>query len=179
MVIFLVGIHALQGFCSWVAKQQSCNHKGLKMQRHVTCPCQPGVPTQLNSWAKEEGYERFTFCQHCKKTRTYHWAPFLTKRMGCSLKTIEGWVRKTQINGRATGSYKMMPYLGLRVQACKQNLYSEKKNIYLHIPPYKMCVLQRAGWCTQPYHSVWSFFCLHPFILYVFCKTPRFIATVQ
>ena len=60
------------------------------MQRHATCPRQPGVSTQLNSWAKEEGYERFTFCQRCKKTgRTYHWAPFLTKRMGCSLKTIE------------------------------------------------------------------------------------------
>ena len=37
-------------------------------------------------------------------------------------------MRKTQINGRATGSYKMMPFLGpgLRFQACKQNSYSEK-----------------------------------------------------
>ena len=87
---------------------------------------------------KKKGYERFTFCQHCKKTdRTYHGAHFLTKRMGCSLKALE----KNAGNGRATSSYKMMPFLGFRVQACKQKSYSEKDRNQTsgqHIPPYKM-----------------------------------------
>ena len=73
---------------------------------------------------KKKGYERFTFCQHCKKTGHAHVIEPISSQ--------KGWVapqrhlRKTQGNGRATGSYKMTPFLGFRVEACKQNSYSEK-----------------------------------------------------
>ena len=77
---------------------------------------------QHNSWAKRREYERFTFCQHCKKTgRKSQWEPISLKRMSCSLRTIEGWVIKTQGNGRATGSCGKMPFCGIRAQACKQD----------------------------------------------------------
>ena len=103
---------------------------------------------------KKKGHEHFTFCQHCTKTgRIYHWANFLTKRMGCSLKTLE----KNAGKWRATGSYKVMPFLGFRVQACKQSSYSEKEksNIRAKYTSLKnVGVLQRAGWCTKPYHFV-------------------------
>ena len=40
-------------------------------------------------------YERFSLRQDCKRTGSkYQWAHFFTKRMGCSLKATEGWVRK-------------------------------------------------------------------------------------
>ena len=79
-----------------------------------------------------------------KKTRrTYHWAHFLTKKMGCSLMTIV----KTKGNGRETGSYKMAPFLGHKVQAWKQNSHSGKntnRTSGLSIPPYKM-----EGWWKE------------------------------
>ena len=49
----------------------------------------------------------------------------------------KGWVA----NGRATGSYKMMPFLGIRVQTCKHDSYSEKDRNQTsgqNIPPYKI-----------------------------------------
>ena len=33
------------------------------------------------------------------------------------------------------------------------------------------------SWLMHKTLPFWSFFCLHPFILWAFCKTPRFIAT--
>ena len=81
------------------------------MERHATCPSQPGFPRLFVNMAK-----------NCKKTGSrYQWAHFLTKRtVARSLKTIEGWERKMQGKGRLTGSYKMMPFKGIRSQACKQ-----------------------------------------------------------
>ena len=88
---------------------------------------------------KKQGYERFTYFQHCKKTgQTYHWAHFLSKRMGCPLTAIEKnagkWQRKRFLqNGAFFGGHK--------VQACKQNSHSEKdknRTSGLSIPPYKM-----------------------------------------
>ena len=63
----------------------------------------------------------------------------------------KGWVapqwqlRKTKGNGREPDSYKMVPFLGHKVQACKQNSYSGKNKTRtsgLSIPPYKM----GGGW---------------------------------
>ena len=114
----------------------------------------------------------------CKKTgRTYHWAHFLTKRMGCSLKTIEKNAGKWQSNRFFT----KWCFFGDQGRSCKQDSYSEKdrnqtsgQNIR---SPYKMWVLQRASCCTKPSHFVWRNVYLHPFILQAFCKSPRFIVT--
>ena len=90
-------------------------------------------------------------------------------------------MRKTQINGRATGSYKMMPFLGLRAQACKKDSYSEKNRNQTsgqNIPPYKM-----RGCCKEMVDAHSPTFCMENclpepihFVVF-FCKTPRFIAT--
>ena len=130
------------------------------MERHATCPSQPGFPRLFVKMVK-----------NCKKTGSkYQWAHFLTKRMVArSLKTIEGWERKMQGKGRLTGSYKMMPFKGIRSQACKQDSYSERirqKEIKNRGEIYSLQntgVLQRASWCTKPYHFVWRKFHLHPF----------------
>ena len=52
-----------------------------------------------NLGQKKKGYERFTFCQRCKKTgHKFRWAQFLTKRIGSSVKTTQKNAKKWQSN---------------------------------------------------------------------------------
>ena len=107
------------------------------------CNAMPLVRVSLafqhnSTLGQKKGYERFTFCQHCKKKtrRTYHCTHFRTKRMG-SLKTIEKNAGKWQSNRFLQND----AFLGFRVQAFKQNSYSEKDRNQTsgqNIPPYKM-----------------------------------------
>ena len=117
-------------FClhAWTLVQACCGVVSTKISKLTAMPLVPvSLAFQHNSppRQKKQGYERFTFLQHCKKTgRTNHWTHFFTNRMGCSLMTIE----KMKGNGRETGFYKMVPFLGNKVQACKPKTYSGKKN---------------------------------------------------
>ena len=116
-------------FClhAWTLVQACCRVATTKISKFTAMPLVPvSLAFQHNSppRQKKQGYERFTFLQHCKKTgRTNHWTHFFTNRMGCSLMTIE----KMKGNGRETGFYKMVPFLGNKVQACKPKTYSGKK----------------------------------------------------
>ena len=90
---------------------------------------------------KKQWYERFTFLQHCKKRPNISLSPFPYKKDGLLLN--DTWEKRWHMveKCRETGSYKMVPFLGHKVQACKQNSYSRKRQDRtsgLSIPPYKM-----------------------------------------
>ena len=71
------------------------------MQRHATCPCQPGFSTQLLGKRRRDrrgmnDYERFTFCQHCKKDRLQiALSPFPYKKDGLLLK--DNWENRREM----------------------------------------------------------------------------------
>ena len=72
-------------------------------------------------------------------------------------------------------------FWGIRVQACKQDSYSEKYSNQTpgqNIPPYKMsgCCKELVDAQSPTVLYGYCFTCTHSFLL-VFCKTPRFIAT--
>ena len=115
-------------------------------------PSQLGFPTQLGQ--KKGGMNASLFVNIVKRQAA---------NINDPISLQKGWVA----HGRATGSYKMMPLLGIRVQACKQDSYSEKDRNQTsgqNIPPYKM-----RGCCKELVDAqspfVWRNVYLHPFIL--------------
>ena len=134
-------------------------------------PCSPWH-LFLSAWlsntthllGKRNGYERFTFFEHCKKTgRTYHWAIFLTKRMGCSLITIEknaGEIAEKEVLTKWCLCWAARPKHASKI-------YTQKKI-------QNVGVMKRAGWRIQPYHFVRSFFALEPSHSVGFSQGPTF-----
>ena len=106
------------------------------------------------AWAKEGGYERFTFCQHCKKTgRKYQWSHFLTKRMGCTWQSSRFLQNDAFVGDQGPSMQARLIFRKDRNQTSGQN-----------IPPYKM-----RGCCKELVDAqspfVWRNVYLHPFIL--------------
>ena len=112
---------------AWTLVQACCKGATTKISKLTAMPLVPvSLAFQHNSPPRQnkQGYERFTFLQHCNNQAKHIGEPIsLQKRMGCPFMTIE----KKQGHGGETGSYKMVPLLGHKVQACKQNSYSRKR----------------------------------------------------
>ena len=140
------------------------------MQRHATCPSRPDFPTQILC-KRRRGMNASLFVNIVKKTgRTYHWAQFLSKRMGGSLKTIEGWVKKPQGSGRA---------------APKQNRTILHGEIFTCPPPFEIHP-DRSGPTSYSYNpralaknlqNEWVQVKKYPYKMVLFCSPTNFYST--
>ena len=125
------------------------------------------------------GYERFTLCQHGKQDRPQiSLSPFPCKKDGLLLN--DNWEKRREMAEQQVLT-KWCLFWGIRVQACKQDSYSEKYSNQTpgqNIPPYKMsgCCKELVDAQSPTVLYGYCFTCTHSFLL-VFCKTPRFIAT--
>ena len=147
-------------FClhSWTLVQECCRVATTKISNLTAMPL---VPVCL----------AFSFTTHLLgKSRDMNASLFFNIAKRQAEHIIEhisfqkGWVaplwqlRKTEGNGRETCSYKMVPFLGHKVQACKQNSCSGKKSKSNIGAKYTSVqngvVMKRGGWCTRPHHFV-------------------------